>query len=53
MLVTNDIIGYFDGFSPKFVKRYADVGKAIKEAIDGFKDEVISGKYPDDEHSFK
>jgi len=53
VLVTNDIIGYFDGFSPKFVKRYADVGKAIKEAIDGFKDEVISGKYPDDEHSFK
>jgi 3-methyl-2-oxobutanoate hydroxymethyltransferase len=53
VLVTHDLIGYPGGFTPRFVKRYADVGKAIKEAIDIFKDEVLSGKYPDDAHSFK
>ena len=52
VLVTHDIIGYFDRFSPKFVKQYAKVGDAIAKAAAEFKSETESGKFPDDEHSF-
>jgi 3-methyl-2-oxobutanoate hydroxymethyltransferase len=52
VLVTYDAIGYFDKFTPKFVKKYTDVSKAIGEAIWAFKRETESGVFPDDEHSF-
>lgn len=52
VLVTHDIIGYFDRFLPKFVKRYANVGETIKEAVLAFRKETESGVFPDDEHSF-
>ncbi|MGB2599708.1 MAG: 3-methyl-2-oxobutanoate hydroxymethyltransferase [Candidatus Omnitrophota bacterium] len=52
VLVTYDAIGYFDKFTPKFVKKYADVSKTIGEAISAFKREAESGVFPDDEHSF-
>jgi 3-methyl-2-oxobutanoate hydroxymethyltransferase len=52
VLVTHDIIGYLDKFSPKFVKKYADTGRIIQESIDSFKKEVLSGKFPGEEHSF-
>jgi 3-methyl-2-oxobutanoate hydroxymethyltransferase len=52
VLVTYDAIGYFDKFTPKFVKKYADVSKSIGEAISSFKRETESGVFPDDEHSF-
>ncbi len=52
VLVTHDIIGYFDKFVPKFVKQYAKVGDTIREAVAKFKKETESGVFPDDEHSF-
>ena len=52
VLVTHDIIGYFEKFVPKFAKRYTSVSSAIKEAIEKFKDETTSGAFPDDDHSF-
>jgi 3-methyl-2-oxobutanoate hydroxymethyltransferase len=52
VLVTHDIIGYFDRFTPKFVKQYAKVGASIKEAVESFRKETVSGVFPDDEHSF-
>ena len=52
VLVTHDIVGYFDKFLPKFVKRYGDVSSEIKKAIKSFKDEIGSGKFPDEKHSF-
>ena len=52
VLVTHDIIGYFDKFLPKFAKQYARVGDVIKEAVDNFKKETESGVFPDDDHSF-
>ena len=53
VLVTHDIIGYFDKFTPRFVKKYADIGKIVQDSIKNFKEDVISGRFPGDEHSFK
>ncbi|MDD4956733.1 MAG: 3-methyl-2-oxobutanoate hydroxymethyltransferase [Candidatus Omnitrophica bacterium] len=52
VLVINDIIGLFEKFTPKFVKRYADVNSEIKSAVNKFREEVESEKFPDDGHSF-
>ncbi|MFH1837751.1 MAG: 3-methyl-2-oxobutanoate hydroxymethyltransferase [Candidatus Omnitrophota bacterium] len=52
VLVTHDVIGYFDKFTPKFVKKYADVSAIIKTAVETFKSETISGAFPDDGRSF-
>lgn len=53
VLVTHDIIGYFDKFVPKFVKQYANVGDTIRSAVKKFKEETESGTFPDKEHSFE
>jgi 3-methyl-2-oxobutanoate hydroxymethyltransferase len=52
VLVTHDILGYFDKFLPKFAKRYANVGSIIKEAADNFKKDIETGVFPDEDHSF-
>ncbi len=52
ILVLHDMIGLFDGFSPKFVKQYAHVGEAIRQAVEQYRDEVRKGIYPDSAHSF-
>ncbi|MDD5634933.1 MAG: 3-methyl-2-oxobutanoate hydroxymethyltransferase [Candidatus Omnitrophica bacterium] len=53
VLVTPDLIGYFNKFTPKFVKRYADIGNVISEAVKRFKTETETGIFPGEEHSFK
>ena len=52
VLVTNDMLGLEDGFKPKFVKKYADLNIIVKSAVAKFREEVLAGKYPDDEHTY-
>jgi 3-methyl-2-oxobutanoate hydroxymethyltransferase len=52
VLVLHDLLGLNDGFNPKFLKRYATMAADVREAISRFGDEVRSGSYPDDDHSF-
>jgi 3-methyl-2-oxobutanoate hydroxymethyltransferase len=52
VLVTPDVVGLFDRFQPKFVKRYAQAGDMIKQAVTGFRDDVRNGRFPDAAHSF-
>jgi len=52
VLVIQDLLGMDQGFKPKFVKRYAELGGLISAAVDTFIQEVRSGVFPDDEHSF-
>jgi 3-methyl-2-oxobutanoate hydroxymethyltransferase len=52
VLVTNDLLGLFDRYTPKFVKKYADVSNLILQALETYKLEVLEGKFPDMEHSF-
>lgn len=52
VLVLHDMVGLFDRFMPKFVKRYAEAGKTIREAIEEYKKDVQSGAFPGKEHQF-
>jgi len=52
VLVLPDVLGLNDEFNPKFLKRYAEMAKDVREAIGAFAKDVRSGTYPDAEHSF-
>ena len=52
VLVTHDILGLFESFKPKFVKRYAEIGLEMKHAFKKYAEEVRERKFPSDEYSF-
>jgi 3-methyl-2-oxobutanoate hydroxymethyltransferase len=52
VLVINDMLGLDPTFSPKYVKRYADLNQTIKQAVGNFRQDVRDGKYPDKEHTY-
>jgi 3-methyl-2-oxobutanoate hydroxymethyltransferase len=52
VLVIHDILGLCEKYSPKFVKRYADLGPIINDAVKQYVTDVKSGEFPTDEHSF-
>lgn len=52
VLVTNDMLGLFDRFVPKFVKQYVKLSTSISDGVKKYKDEVEKGIFPDEEHSF-
>ncbi len=52
VLVINDILGLYDEFKPRFVRRYADLPATIEKAAKEFVDDVKSEKFPADEESF-
>jgi 3-methyl-2-oxobutanoate hydroxymethyltransferase len=51
VLVTHDLIGQFDRFTPSFVKQYANIHSIMQEAFTAYKKEVESKKFPTDDHS--
>src|SRR3990172_6381042 len=53
VLVIHDMLGLFQDFTPKFVKRYADLKGVITSAVKDFVREVREEKFPGEEHSFK
>ena len=53
VLVYQDMIGMFSGFTPKFVKKYANIGDMMKEAFEEYNKEVKNGSFPSQEHIFK
>ena len=52
VLVFHDMVGLFSGFTPSFVKRYAEAGNVIREAVSRYASDVHSGAFPAAEHSF-
>ena len=52
VLVINDMLGLFEEFTPKFVKKYAKLNKDIQAAVGQYIDEVKGGSFPGDEHSY-
>jgi len=52
VLVINDMLGFDESFAPKYLKRYANLNRIIKEAVTKFKEEVSKGIYPDKEHTY-
>ncbi len=53
VLVIHDILGLCDKYSPKFVKRFADISDTVSKGIADYISEVKSGAFPTIDHSFK
>jgi len=53
VLVWHDMLGYYEGHAPRFVKRYADLGEVIVDALERYADEVRSGTFPEEQHTYK
>jgi 3-methyl-2-oxobutanoate hydroxymethyltransferase len=52
VLVIHDILGLYEKYSPKFVKKFADVSGLVRGGIEDYIREVKAGQFPDEEHSF-
>ena len=53
VLVVHDMLGLFDVYTPKFVKKYADLKSVMAKAVKNFITEVREKKFPDEKHSFR
>lgn len=54
LLIYADMVGYYDNFTPKFVKKYAEIGKELERAFSEYVAEVKSGQFPmDGVHTYK
>jgi 3-methyl-2-oxobutanoate hydroxymethyltransferase len=53
ILVTHDMLGLFNDFQPRFVKRYAELGQEVQQAVGDYCREVREGKFPAAEHGFR
>jgi 3-methyl-2-oxobutanoate hydroxymethyltransferase len=53
VLVLQDLLGLTDGFTPKFLKRYASLAGDVRGAVGAFAAEVRAGAYPGAEHVFR
>ena len=52
VLVFHDMLGLFERFTPRFVKKYANLGEIILNAVQEYVKEVKAGEFPSEEHSF-
>jgi 3-methyl-2-oxobutanoate hydroxymethyltransferase len=53
LLIVGDMLGYFEAFTPKFVKKYAELGATIEKAFCDFGDEVRTGRFPEEKHCYR
>jgi 3-methyl-2-oxobutanoate hydroxymethyltransferase len=52
LLVTPDVLGMYDKFTPKFAKRYQEFNKLMQQAFTQYAEEVRSGAFPTEDHSY-
>jgi 3-methyl-2-oxobutanoate hydroxymethyltransferase len=53
ILVAHDMLGLFEDVHPRFVKQFAELGDAVKSAVQSYCQEVRDGTFPGTEHSFR
>ncbi len=53
VLVSDDMLGLFNDFRPRFVKRFADLSPLVAQAAHAYAEEVRSGQFPAEEHTFQ
>ena len=53
VLVYQDMLGVYPDFTPKFAKKFADLGNEMVNAFKAYSDEVKAGTFPSEEHGFK
>ncbi len=52
LLIVSDMIGQFQAFTPKFVKKYANVAEVVTGAMKEYVKDVKAGQFPGDEHTY-
>ena len=52
VLVFHDVVGLYEKIKPRFVKRYLELSQEIVKAVEAYKSDVTSGKFPAKEHCF-
>jgi 3-methyl-2-oxobutanoate hydroxymethyltransferase len=52
VLVYHDLLGLYDGGSPRFVKRYADLAADIRGALSAYAADVREGRFPEEQHTY-
>jgi len=52
LLVTPDVLGMFDSFTPKFAKHYQNFNKLMQQAFAQYAQDVRTGAFPDEKHSY-
>jgi 3-methyl-2-oxobutanoate hydroxymethyltransferase len=52
LLIVSDMLGVFEAFTPKFVKRYAEVAKICTEALTSYVEDVRTKKFPEPKHIY-
>ncbi len=52
LLIVSDLIGQFQAFTPKFVKKYCDVAAMITNAMKAYCEDVRGGRFPEDQHCY-
>ncbi len=52
ILILHDLLGLYDGHSPRFVKRYADLATEIERALVAYADDVRERRFPEEQHTY-
>ncbi len=53
ILIIGDMLGYFEAFTPKFVKKYANLAEVIEKAFREYVDDVKTGRFPEEKHCYR
>ncbi len=51
-LIVHDMLGFFDRFTPKFVKKYANLNQVIADALKSYKEDVEKKRFPEEKHTY-
>jgi 3-methyl-2-oxobutanoate hydroxymethyltransferase len=52
LMIVSDILGIFQAFTPKFVKKYANLGEETLKALQAYVDDVRTSRFPESKHSY-
>jgi len=52
VMIVSDILGIFQAFTPKFVKKYANLGEETLKALSVYADDVRAGRFPETQHTY-
>ncbi len=52
LMIVSDILGIFQAFTPKFVKKYANLGEQTVKALEAYVEDVKNGRFPEEQHTY-
>ena len=53
VLIVSDVLGEFQAFTPKFVKKYADIASVSVAALTDYVNDVRAGRFPEEQHCYR